>query len=421
MTSQSGLTRFRLSDADEIVPDSAYANESEIRHGGDYVRETSLNLSDDDTDAIKQMFTEKEFETSDLLKLCGPFLVSDTTNNILYVSPGLREMIPDTYHTATSLAVSSLFHPDDRNSIAENLSAQVQDDSVQLRIRVRDGSYKWSNITILPGKGGVYKVLQISNIDKLYRSNMEHQNNVSALEQKAADLTRQLEALNKEMEAFSYSVSHDMRAPVRIINGYAHILETDFGAEMSEECRRIFDIILANTGHMNQMIEAVLGLSRISQKDLLITDIDMPTLVRSIIDEQLSVADNKENITIEIRNLLSTSCDNVLIKCVWKQLISNALKFTTQEVTPHITIGSERKRDKVVYYIKDNGVGFDMQYAEKLFGIFQRLHKRTEYPGQGAGLATVKRIIMKHGGNIWAEAGAGKGATFYFSLPFTDQ
>ncbi len=420
MTSQSGLTR-RLSDADEIVPDSEYVSESELRHGSDQVvRETSRSLHDNDTDAIMQMFTEKEFETSDLLEICGPFLLSDTAYNVMYMSPGIINMIPDT-SGAASLPVTSLFHPDDRPILTETLSAQTHDGSIMARLKLKDCSYAWSNITIRQGNKNIHRALYISNTDELYRSYITQKKSIATLEQKAADLTRQLEAVNKELEAFSYSVSHDMRAPIRIINGYAHILETDYCADMGEECRRLFDIILTNTGQMNQMIEAVLGLSRISQKELFITDTDMPALVKAVTDEQLSAVDNSDKINIETGNIISTRCDSVLIKCVWKHLISNALKFTAQEATPHITIGSERKGDKVVYYIKDNGIGFDMQYAEKLFGIFQRLHKRTAYPGQGAGLATVKRIVMKHGGNIWAEAGTGMGATFYFSLPVTDQ
>jgi light-regulated signal transduction histidine kinase (bacteriophytochrome) len=166
---------------------------------------------------------------------------------------------------------------------------------------------------------------------------------------------------------------------------------------------------------MGQLIDDLLNLSRLGRQEIRLIEINIEALVKSVVEEQMQLNDKQINIIYQ--QLLPASCDNNLIRQVWINLISNAIKYSSKQVHPQITIGSYKKDDYIVYFVKDNGVGFDMKYAGKLFGVFQRLHKITEFEGTGVGLALVQRIIIKHGGKVWVHAEVDKGATFYFSLP----
>lgn len=235
------------------------------------------------------------------------------------------------------------------------------------------------------------------------------------MERKFADCTMQLEAANRELDAFSYAVSHDMRAPVRIINGYTEMLRSDYGKTLDAEANRLLDVISANTTQMSGMIDAVLSLARTGRKDLMILPADMTSIIKSTITEQVNSTGSKA--VFSLGDIHAVSCDSVLIRSVWSNLISNALKYTAHLEQPQIQIGSERKDGKVMYFIKDNGIGFDMQYVHRLFGIFQKLHKNTTPNSLGTGLALVQRVVLKHGGYAWAEGIENRGATFYFTLP----
>jgi light-regulated signal transduction histidine kinase (bacteriophytochrome) len=236
-----------------------------------------------------------------------------------------------------------------------------------------------------------------------------------SLEKKVIERTVQLEAVNKELEAFTYSVSHDLRAPLRIIDGYTEMLVSDYQKKLDEEAKRMFGIITGNVRKMGQLIDDLLNLSQTSRKELLLYPTDMNKLVQSVIDDQFSLNGNKAEIKIE--TLLPAKCDSGLLQQVWSNLISNAIKYSGKEEHPVIRINSFRQKGEIIYQIEDNGVGFDMKYAGQLFGVFQRLHKATEFEGTGVGLALVKRIVAKHNGRVWAESEPGKGATFFFSLP----
>ncbi len=227
--------------------------------------------------------------------------------------------------------------------------------------------------------------------------------------------TEELEKANKELEAFSYSVSHDLRAPLRIIDGYAEMLVTDHAPALNEDGNRILSVIKGNAQKMGALIDDLLNLSRLGRKELIMQRVDMDRLVKSIIAEQDITKTN--HIQIQTGKLEPAYCDSSLIRQVWINLISNAIKYSRGNEKQVIEIKSFKSADEIIYSIKDNGVGFDMQYAHKLFGVFQRLHKMTEYEGTGVGLALVHRIVSRHGGRVWAEAAVNKGATFYFSLP----
>ena len=227
--------------------------------------------------------------------------------------------------------------------------------------------------------------------------------------------TNELEQANRELEAFSYSVSHDLRAPLRIIDGYTEIMVNDYSSNMDDEGKKLFGVIRENTSKMGQLIDDLLNLSRLGRKELVIQQVDMKKMVESVAAEQAS--SKNKHVILEIGELSDAHGDRNLLRQVWVNLISNAEKYSRSREKPLIRIDSFVNAQEIVYSIKDNGAGFNMKYADKLFGVFQRLHKMTEYEGTGVGLALVHRIISRHGGRVWAEAEVNKGATFYFSLP----
>jgi light-regulated signal transduction histidine kinase (bacteriophytochrome) len=228
-----------------------------------------------------------------------------------------------------------------------------------------------------------------------------------------------LEAANKELEAFSYSVSHDLKAPLRAINGFGKLLKEEYGSKVDAEGKRLLDVIIINSAKMGNLINDLLEFSRASRTEIKEQHIDMEKTVTTVINELLEI-NNRKREEIKINSLPSILGDYNLIKQVWYNLISNALKFTSKISNPEIEIGFLVDGAKRIYFIKDNGAGFNQQYANKLFGVFQRLHMESDFEGTGAGLAIVKRIIQRHGGQIWAVGEVNKGATFYFSIPIKE-
>jgi PAS domain S-box-containing protein len=235
------------------------------------------------------------------------------------------------------------------------------------------------------------------------------------LEKKVIERTNQLALSNKELEAFSYSVSHDLRAPLRSVHGYSKMLEEDYNSQLDENGKRVLKTIQDNAKRMGQLIDDLLAFSRLGRKEIQKTPVNMVMLVNAVLEDiGKSIPHHAE---IKLHLLHSAPADRALINQVMFNLLSNAVKYSSKTERPLIEIRSVREKDEVIYSISDNGTGFDMLYVNKLFGVFQRLHTSQEFEGTGVGLAIVKRIIDKHGGRIWAEAELGKGATFYFSLP----
>ncbi len=227
--------------------------------------------------------------------------------------------------------------------------------------------------------------------------------------------TTQLEAANKELEAFSYSVSHDLRAPLRAIDGFSRVMLEDYTDKFDDEGKRYLKIIRDNTQKMGQLIEDLLTLSRLGRKQMEISEIDMAKLAKEVFDE-LKAMTPERTVQLDIKTLPPVHGDQSMIRQVFVNLISNAIKFTRPREKAVIEIGGMTEGNENVYYVKDNGVGFDMQYVNKLFGVFQRLHSAEEFEGTGVGLALVQRIIHRHGGRVWAEGKVNEGATFYFTL-----
>jgi light-regulated signal transduction histidine kinase (bacteriophytochrome) len=236
------------------------------------------------------------------------------------------------------------------------------------------------------------------------------------LEQRVAERTNELEAANKELEAFAYSVSHDLRAPLRHVSGFVELLNKR-AAGLDEKSRHYLKIIADSAVRMGMLIDDLLAFSRTGRVEMQTRLTDLNTLVMQIIQE-FEPETNGREIIWKIEPLRTAHADPSLLKLALENLVSNALKFTGPRTPARIEIGSDASDgQEIVYYVRDNGVGFDMQYADKLFGLFQRLHRADEFEGTGIGLANVRRIIHRHGGRTWAQSEPGRGATFYFTIP----
>lgn len=237
-----------------------------------------------------------------------------------------------------------------------------------------------------------------------------------SLEEQVKERTRELEETNKELETFGYSVSHDLRAPLRAIDGFSQILLNEHAENLTPEGKRLLMVVVKNTQQMSHLIENLLTFARLGRQDPHASPVDMAGLAREITDELL-VAERHRRTSVEIAALAPAVGDPAMIQQIWINLLSNALKFTSNTANVFISVGSKTGEGQNTYWIKDNGVGFDPKYAHRLFQVFQRLHSSSEFEGTGVGLAIVQRIVQKHGGRVWAESLPGEGATFYFTLP----
>jgi light-regulated signal transduction histidine kinase (bacteriophytochrome) len=238
------------------------------------------------------------------------------------------------------------------------------------------------------------------------------------LELRVGERTAELQAANKELDAFSYSVSHDLRAPLRAVDGYARMLEEDYADKLDAEGRRLLGVVRASSQQMGRLIDDLLAFSRLGREQLRTRPLRLNDLVREIIDEGRPGHEGRK-IEFVVGDLGSADADPALLKQALTNLLSNAIKFTREKDPAVIEIGTQNKRnagDVDTYYVKDNGAGFDMKYYDKLFGVFQRLHSHAEYPGTGVGLAIVQRVIHRHGGRVWADSTPGLGTAFYFTL-----
>ncbi len=236
------------------------------------------------------------------------------------------------------------------------------------------------------------------------------------LEQRVRERSTELEVANRELEAFAYSVSHDLHAPLRHINGYAEALVEDAGPSLSEENKRYLDSIVRSVGQMSSLINDLLDFSRTSRAEMRRTPVDLQDLLEKVLEElQPEIKDR--NIVWKKGSLPTIQADPALLRQVLSNLLLNAIKYSRPRNPAEIEIGSMDKAEETVIFVRDNGVGFDMRYADKLFGVFQRLHNQADFEGTGIGLANVRRIINRHGGRTWAEGKVNEGAVFYFSLP----
>ncbi len=314
-------------------------------------------------------------------------------------------------------------HPDDRDMVNKAYTESVKYKlpyNIVHRLLMPDGRIKYVNEKCETyygedGKptnsfGTVHDITEIRQAEeKIHKLNQE-------LERRVTKRTAELEDANKELEAFSFSVSHDLRAPLRAIDGFSHILLEEYAETLDDEGKRLLSVVRDNTVRMGQLIDDILKFSRAGRLEINFSQIDMEEMAHDVFNE-LSLSIDASGLQFEIESLPQARGDSAMIRQVLVNLFSNAIKFSSTQETPRIQVGATITENEIIYFVKDNGVGYDMQYMDKLFGVFQRLHDTAEFEGTGIGLAIVKRIITRHGGRVWAEGKVDEGATFYFSLP----
>jgi len=315
-----------------------------------------------------------------------------------------------------------LLHPDDRDRTTQAVKEHFETDvpfNIEYRLKTKSGKYRWFR-----GKGIVVRdenatplrmVGSISDIHRTKQIERQIKKLNFQLEEKVEARTKQLKTINNELEAFSYSVSHDLRSPLRTIHGFCQALEEDFGKELPHEAKGYLKRVTAASVRMGMLIDDVLDLSRISRKKFILKEFDFTALVNEVVDALRDETDTDFEIHVE-QDMIATG-DMGLLRIAMQNLIGNSVKYSSKERNALIEVGEKSLNEgTVVYYVKDNGVGFDMRYADKLFRAFQRLHSNKEFEGTGIGLATVNRIINRHHGKIWAESELDVGTTFFFSL-----
>jgi PAS domain S-box-containing protein len=315
-----------------------------------------------------------------------------------------------------------LVHPEDRGYVGESVRRLAMNEGfrIEFRIITRSGEVKWINHRARPiwdekqGKlVGFYSAGQDVTSRKQADEQLKELN--ERLEERVAARTVQLEAINRELESFSYMVSHDLRAPLRSIDSFSRIIETEYARDIPPEGRNYLNLVTENVSQMKKLIDDLINFSHVNRK-LMNTELVYPQdLIRQSLEDLREERKNRD-IEIVTGDLPPFVGDPAMMKQVFLNLISNAVKFTRKRDHARIEIGSYSSDRELVYFIRDNGTGFDMHYRQKLFGVFQRLHSAEDYEGTGLGLAIVQRIIHRHGGRVWADSEPGKGATFYFNV-----
>jgi PAS domain S-box-containing protein len=343
-------------------------------------------------------------------------VIADTEGYWLDANASMCRMLGYAYDELIGLHASKIVAPEDIHNIEPSLSRVKAklDHHREGQFRRKDGSIFPTEIhaTLMPDGN---MVGMISDISERKRAEQEiHDLNVR-LEQRVAERTVELEAANKELEAFSYSVSHDLRAPLRAVDGFSQAVLEDYGPQLPEEGRRDLQTIREGAQRMGILIDDLLTFSRLSRSPLKKQEVNTRQLVDNVLEGLNSQREGRQ-VDIRIGELPACLGDPALLKQVWVNLLSNALKYTRRREAAVIEIGCKREQEGNVYFVRDNGAGFNMRYVNKLFGVFQRLHRADEFEGTGVGLAIVQRIVHRHGGRIWAEAALDQGATFYFTF-----
>ncbi len=362
-------------------------------------------------DVTKQQKSAAHLQESEE-KFHKVFNASAAGITITRMSDGKYVEVNDTFVAMTGFSRSELIN---RDSADIGLIMGV-DKRAELYGQLRaTGSVRDFEMTVHNKSGGVFEVL--ASIDAIMLDGEQYAIKVIYDISKRKRAERELRELNAELEAFSYSVSHDLRAPLRAVSGFARILEEDYSGSLDSEGKRLLGTISSNAERMGGLIDDLLSFSRLGRKELHKKETKLNDLVAAALQDINRTNGNSSKAKIEIVALPDVVVDPVLMRHVFINLISNALKYSSKKETPEISIGCEQRDSEVVVSVRDNGAGFDMRYANKLFGVFQRLHSVDEFEGTGVGLAIVQRIVHKHGGRVWAEGKTGEGAVFYFSIP----
>jgi PAS domain S-box-containing protein len=338
---------------------------------------------------------------------------ADSNGNIIYFNKAAGRIFGysegDAVGRPLTLLMPERFHDAHRQGLRRFLStgeAHVIGKTVELVGTRRDGTEFPLELSLATWKNGT---------ETFFTGILRDMTDRKRADEEVRKMNAELQAANKELEAFSYSVSHDLRAPLRAVDGFSRILVDEHTSHLPEEGQRLLRLVRQNAQAMGVLIDDLLAFSRLSRQPLKKQNVAPADLARQALEELEHDRDGRR-VEISIADTPQCQADPTLLKQVLVNLLSNALKYTRKREVGRIEVGCEERNDETVYFVKDNGAGFDMRYADKLFGVFQRLHRAEEYEGTGVGLAIVQRIIHRHGGSVWAEAETGKGATFYFTL-----
>jgi len=381
------------------------------------LRETLANLEAKVAERTQQLQNALNFEKEILSASATGIAVYDETGQCILANEAMAKLVNGTieqilaqnYHHIESWKKTGLY-----NFAVKAIENHIETKK-ELYLETSFGKEGWFNcrFTQFNSNGHPHLLLTLDDINEHKQTEQEIMN----LNLKLQAQANHLSMANKELEAFSYSVSHDLRAPLRAINGYAQIIIEDYSVILDDEGRRLFNVICENAQRMSDLIDDLLAFSRLQRAEMQPEIIDMSNLAASVFME-LTTPEERARIDFTILDKLpSIKGDLSLMRQVWNNLISNAIKFSSKKPHAEITIGSQSNDSEIVYFIRDNGAGFNMDYSSKLFGVFQRLHTEKDFEGTGVGLAIVQRIIHRHGGRVWAEGGVDQGAVFYFSFP----
>ena len=375
------------------------------------IRETTI-YKEADQELLRYLFEVEDYS----------FVRIDAAGTILSCNTGAKHIYGYSIHELIGKPISNLYSDEEK----KNGHPWINLKSAKENGKYESEAWKCEKNGTRFYANTIYKA--IYNEDKLVigytrftrditaQKELEEENKAltTRLEEKVQLRTRELEIVNKELEAFSYSVSHDLRAPLRAISGYSTMLKEDYEEKLDSEANRIIDVIVSNTKMMSQLIDDLLTFSKMARLEIVNEAVDMKVLAEKCIIEIFEAEKIKHKIIIN--DLPPCKGDASMLKQVWLNLLANAVKYSAKKDNPIIEAGIVEDSKNNIYYIKDNGAGFDMKYYDKLFGVFQRLHRSDEFEGTGLGLVLAKRIITKHGGEIWGEASLNVGATFYFSI-----
>jgi PAS domain S-box-containing protein len=350
--------------------------------------------------------------------------VTNIEGKITYMSPAARQTFgytPDEMqgrHFVEFLAETDI--PKAIAAFTQDITESIASKNLELTMKRKDGSTFTGELngTLYRKEGVAGTIGLIRDITERKQAENEIRHLNETLEQRVLERTAQLEVINKELEAFSYSISHDLRAPLRAINGYSRILMEEYAASLDTEGQRLFHVVCSEAQRMGQLIDDLLTFSRLGRSEMRTTLLDMQAMVTSIFDE-LTTPETRQRIEFRLEAPHPAHGDTALMRQVWINLLQNAIKFSSKKGHSLIEVSSIQAENEIIYCVRDNGAGFDMQYADKLFNVFKRLHSEREFEGTGVGLAIVQRIIHRHGGRVWAEGEVDKGATFSFALPKT--